>query len=67
MDRASPRRCRHVWVDTDTGGQHPGLVLEWRKTRDGWEAQVAVVRTNSVLTTWIPATALHPVADDRWG
>lgn len=69
MDQAeaTPRR-RHVWVDSGSGDRHPGLVLAWRKGTNGtWEANVAVVRADSsVLVTWLPATKLHPVADDHW-
>ena len=66
MDRGRSRRRRHVWVDTGGGGEHPGLVLDWRRTDDGsWEAQVAVVRPHWLLTAY-PQTALRPVVDDRW-
>ena len=68
MDPDSPGRRRHVWVDASGGGQHPGLVIAWRKTADrsGWEAYVAVARSGSVLTTRVPSAMLHPVTDDRW-
>ena len=59
------RRQRHVWVD-QAGGTHPGVVVAWRKLADGWESQVAVVQAGSLLVTWVPATALRPVNDDRW-
>ena len=61
-----PRR-RHVWVDSGTGGQDPGLVLAWRPDgRGGWEAKVAIVHTDAVLVDWRSAGELHPVTDDRW-
>ena len=63
------RRRHHVWVDRGKGGTHPGLVLRWRKAdREGstWEAYVAVVHGNSVLTSWIPQSDLRPITDDSW-
>ena len=70
------KQRRHVWVRSGGDLVYPGLVLAWRRTRDGagdgtgdgagWEAQVAVVRPGSVLTSWLPADDLTPVADDSW-
>lgn len=57
---------RHVWVDTPGGYVHPGLVVAWRLTAEGWTAQVAVVREDSVLVQWLAGDQLHPVRDDRW-
>ena len=59
---------RHVWVDTSGGGQHPGLIITWRRedAAAGWEAYVAIVRDGSVLASWVPVGQLHPVVDDRW-
>jgi len=67
MDQAEVPRRRHVWVDSSGGYRYPGLVLAWRLgLRGGWEANVAVVHTDSVFVNWLPATDLHPVADDSW-
>lgn len=65
MDREEPRR-RHVWVDCSGGYRRPGLIIEWRRSDEGWEAYVATLRESSVIVTWEKATALHPVRDDGW-
>ena len=68
MGRDEPRR-RHVWVDGAGGYRYPGLVITWRRTEDGtsWEAYVAHAQSDgAALVTWEPASALHPVADDRY-
>lgn len=64
----SAKQRRHVWVRSGGGPTYPGLVLAWRRTGDGfgWEAQVAVARPGSVLTSWLPAADLTPVTDDTW-
>jgi hypothetical protein len=43
----------------------PGLVLEWRRGPDGsWQALVTWVETRGrVITAWVPADELRPVAD----
>ena len=62
------KQRRHVWVRSGGDLVYPGLVLAWRRTSDGfgWEAQVAVARPGSVLTSWLPAADLTPVTDDAW-
>ena len=60
---------RHVWVDGAGGYRYPGLIITWRRTEDGagWEAYVAQSHSDGgALVTWVPASALHLVADDRW-
>lgn len=58
---------RHVWVDSAGGYRYPGLVMAWRRNAAGtWEAQVAVVHTDSVLVEWVAAAEMHPIADDGW-
>jgi hypothetical protein len=55
---------RHVWVKPAyTPVEFPGLVLGWRSTPDGWEAQVTYVeRGDRVVIHWIAADQLRPVA-----
>lgn len=68
-DRLMPDKPRrHVWVRIAGDLIYPGLVLAWRRTPDGtgWEAHVAVARTGSVLTSWLPAADLTPVTDGSW-
>ena len=68
MGSDEPKR-RHVWVDGTGGYRYPGLVITWRRTSDGsgWEAYVAHShRDGGALLTWELASALHPVADDRY-
>jgi hypothetical protein len=54
---------RHVRVRMPGDFIYPGLVLAWRRTADGtrWEAHIAVARTGSLLTSWMPAADLTPV------
>jgi hypothetical protein len=62
-DRGGPR---HVWVvePPSMPGKHPGLLIEWRKERDGWYGlTVYVVETSSGRATvqeWLPAVYLEP-------
>ena len=65
MERDEPKR-RHVWVDCIGGFRYPGLVIAWRRTADGWEAYVAILRQGSVLVAWEKASDLHPVRDEGW-
>lgn len=40
----------------------PGLVLDWRRTPDGWQALVTMVETRGrVVTEWVPAERMRPV------
>ena len=43
------------------GFRRPGLVVALRRTTDGWEAYVAILRDDSVLVSWEKATALGDV------
>lgn len=56
-------RVRHVWVRQEhIPSELPGLVLEWRQTPDGWEAQVVYVDPGGSTTIeWVPAGRLRPV------
>ena len=67
----TPERVFHVWVKLDLDGPRaplPGLVLDWRQTRKGWEAWVVTVETYStgvgqasmVRQGWRPVTYLRP-------
>jgi hypothetical protein len=55
---------RHVWVRRPfTPTELPGLVLDWRQHPDGWFALVTYVETRGrVLTEWVPADQLRPLA-----
>jgi hypothetical protein len=49
----APARVFHVWVKLDLDGPRaplPGLVLDWRRTPNGWEAWVVTVETYSTGT-----------------
>ncbi|MEP9382503.1 hypothetical protein [Nocardioides sp. KR10-350] len=61
----------HVWVDlTNSWGPRaePGVLLAWRKGRDGWEGWVIRVTTYStgqgsevhVMQSWVPAALIRP-------
>lgn len=62
----------HVWVnlsnlETQIAQEYPGLVLGWRRTSDGYEAQVVYVvpsRTqrysDASQIAWLPAGKLKP-------
>ncbi|MGI4896258.1 MAG: hypothetical protein ACRYF3_14210 [Janthinobacterium lividum] len=46
-------------------GPYPGLLLAWRRGRDGWSGRVTYVLLDEesrpvVIDTWVPATALRP-------
>jgi hypothetical protein len=58
-------KCRSVSANC-SGRYRPGLVITSRRTADGWDAYVAILRESSVLVTSEKSTALHPVRDDRW-
>lgn len=62
-------RVRHVWVNlsyvekVDTG--YPGVIIDWRRSANGWEAQVAYVtdgKRSTLHVTWCAAEQLRPVA-----
>src|SRR3954469_13110079 len=73
---AAPRgyaRARHVWVDlTNTWGDkaEPGILLDWRRGRQGWEGLVIRASTYStgsgtaftVMQSWVPRTLIRPAA-----
>jgi hypothetical protein len=60
---------RHVWVHiSDQQPSAPGLLLEWRKTPDGWEGLVVVLTKSNAhrdydgtATVWYPADRLTPI------
>ncbi|HLK95006.1 MAG TPA: hypothetical protein VK365_04630 [Nocardioidaceae bacterium] len=63
-DRIGHLRRRHCWV-LGTGrdpGPWPGLVAEWRRSDDGWQARVvyAVGDTSTTTQEWLPAARLRP-------
>jgi hypothetical protein len=75
---AAPRsyaRAQHVWVDlTNTWGDkaEPGILLDWRRARQGWEGLVIRASIHStgsgaaftVTQSWVPRTLIRP-ADVR--
>ena len=58
--------ARHCWVADavdDEGVKRPGLLVEWRRTAEGWEGRVvyvAQVRTGRwvLVEEWVAATLL---------
>ncbi|GAA3653476.1 hypothetical protein GCM10022237_11640 [Nocardioides ginsengisoli] len=61
---------RHVWVKEKFGPRMlPGFLLAWRQTPDGWEALVtwAASGPDMIMTDWVPAERLAPVAAERPG
>jgi hypothetical protein len=60
--------ARHCWVADAVDGvgvKRPGLLVEWRETRAGWEGRVVYVaglRPDgwSVVEEWLPASFLTP-------
>jgi hypothetical protein len=64
----------HVWVNlsnltTQVAQEYPGLVLGWRRTSDGYEAQVVYVipgkthrYSDASQIAWLPASKLKPRA-----
>lgn len=57
-------RTRHVWVKLDHQPiEHPGFVLDWRRTDTGWDALVTyyVEADRCAFTTWLEAHRLRPV------
>jgi hypothetical protein len=67
---APPADCpaRHCWVAgavDDTGVKRPGLLVEWRQSRSGWEGRVlyaARLRPDTwvLVEEWLPASLLAP-------
>ena len=58
---------RHCWVTgpPQDPGPFPGLLLAWRREREGWLGRVAYVLLDEesrpvVIDTWVPASALRP-------
>lgn len=55
-------RVAHVWVKaTTTPDQWPGLVLDWRRSGEGWEALVVYKRTEDAVTEWVDQQRLTPI------
>jgi hypothetical protein len=56
---------KHCWVVNPPGapGRWPGLLLEWRRSDDGWEGRVAYVphlqNGHALVELWLPAQLLH--------
>lgn len=58
-----PERLKHCWV-TDRHGRLPALLLEWRRTPDGFQGRVVrpVFEDDGwlVVEEWLPAGLLDP-------
>jgi hypothetical protein len=60
--------ARHCWVAgaiDDTGVKRPGLLVEWRQGRAGWEGRVVYAArlradTWALVEEWLPASLLAP-------
>jgi hypothetical protein len=52
---------RHCWV-SDEGGQHAGLLLEWRQQGGSWQGLVAFVRVDesgfALVQAWLDSRQL---------
>lgn len=69
-----PPPVYHVWVNlsnltTQVAQEYPGLVIGWRRTSDGYEAQVVYVvpsrtqrHSDASQIAWLPASKLKPRA-----
>jgi hypothetical protein len=68
---SGPPACpaRHCWVSDAVDGlgpQRPGLLVEWRQSRTGWEGRVVYavsLRPGEwcLVEEWLPAPLLTPV------
>lgn len=66
---AEPCPARHCWVSDSVDGdgvKRPGLLVEWRQSRTGWEGRVvyaARLRDDVWVTVeeWLPAALLTPM------
>ena len=61
-------RVRHVFVNVSrlkqAPAEYPGLLIDWRQTTRGWEAQVAYVvdgDESSLHVAWCAADQLRPL------
>jgi hypothetical protein len=58
-----PEQLKHCWV-TDRHGRLPALLLEWRRTADGFQGRVVrpVFEDGGwlVVEEWLPAGLLDP-------
>jgi hypothetical protein len=60
--------ARHCWVSgavDDAGVKRPGLLVEWRSARTGWEGRVVYVAqlrsgTWVLVEEWVAASLLTP-------
>lgn len=65
-------KIRHVWLNLSNVKRAPsryaGIIVDWRRTATGWEAQVAYVTNGSdradLHVIWCEAERLTPVATD---
>lgn len=55
-------RPRHVWVRTsDRSPIWPGILVEWRRTENGWQARVAyAAREGNVGDGWFTPEQVRP-------
>ena len=62
-DRTTPAPIiKHCWVeDQRWPGRRPALLLQWRRTADGWQGHVALVVGDAadVTTAWVAADQLR--------
>lgn len=64
---AEPKH-RHVWINLSNlnraPAEFPGVIITWRRTTTGWEAQVAYVTATdareTLHVTWTAADHLRP-------
>lgn len=68
-------KVRHVWLNLSrldrAPSAYPGVIIDWRRTAHGWEAQVAYVTDTTDRTSlhvlWCLAEQLTPVTNPGSG
>lgn len=66
IEQPNEPKNRHVWVHLARPvdlAPSPGVILQWRRERDGWAAQVAYVPSGTgamLVVAWIDADRLRP-------
>ena len=67
IEEPNEPKTRHVWVHLARPvdlSPSPGVIIQWRRERDGWCAQVAYVPDgagSTLIVAWIDAACLRPL------
>jgi hypothetical protein len=51
------RTAQHVWVGTQPS---PGVLVEWRREGERWQALVVYVESGRIVTAWLPVELVRP-------